>query len=303
MAAPAPRPYAPIAFRYGSLGENGVWHEAIEAYYHDRMEESFAIAQALGAGYGGGALRWYRMIEGEALTRQAAEVVELEPWLALENAKEVEPDLDAIRDACRSVAGRLGWNFEMPVRVTILLDAVDAPWHGARYGYCVDKYPYDKICIPARAAADPARLHEVVAHEFTHVVTLNLTQARIPHWLDEGLAMLMESAVPETCRDWLEPNALNAAFEADRRDEAGLARSGDAYRQSYALVRHLYRLGGEAKLATLLRAFTNNGLWDEIKINVLGQPSVEEALHEVYGFGQRELFETVREGLSLGKAG
>ena len=74
---PAPeRPYAPLTSRYGSVGQNGEWNEAIEAYYWDRLPESFAIAQALGAGFGGAALRWYRMIEGEALTRQASEVRE-----------------------------------------------------------------------------------------------------------------------------------------------------------------------------------------------------------------------------------
>lgn len=297
MPSPGPRPYEPLTARYGSIGENGEWHEAIEAYYWDRLPEAFAVAAALGAGYGGGALNWYRMIEGEALTRERAEVTELAPWLSLE-ADPADVDLDeahreAIRDACSMVAGRLGWDFSMAVRVTVLLGEVDAPWHGARYGYCVDKYPYDKICVPRRAAVEAARLGEIVRHEFTHVVTLNLTQGRIPHWLDEGLAMLMEGSAPEA-HDWQEPDALNAAFEADRRDEEGLSRASGAYAQAARLVRHLYRRGGDAKLAQLMRAFTNNSLWTEVKINLLGEPSVEEALREVYGIGQSELFEAVR---------
>ena len=295
MASSTPRPYAPFTSRYGSLGENGEWREAIESYCEDRLEESFALAQALGAGFGGGALRWYRMIEGEALTRRTAKVESLEPWLSLEgNASEGDVDHETIREACREVAGRLDWRYQMPVRVTVLLTEVDARWHGARYGYCVDKVPYDKICVPARAAHDPRELGRVVAHEFTHAITLNLTEKRIPHWLDEGLAMLMENAAPVPPREWLDPEPLNAAFEADRRDEAGLARSHDAYLQSHAIVRYLHRRKNDAGLARLLRAFTNNGFWDEIKINLLGEPSAEEALREVYGFGQRELFEAAR---------
>ena len=300
MAPSTPEPYSPLASRYGSIGENGEWREAIDAYYHDRLEESFALAQALGAGFGGGALRWYRMIEGEALTRRTATIETLLPWLSLEFDAETTPIEDGghavIREACERVAARLGWRFEAPVRVTVLLPEVDAPWHGARFGYCVDKAPYSKICVPARAAADLRELRNVIAHEFTHAITLNLTQVRIPHWLDEGLAMLMEGAAAEPSKAWQDPEALNAAFEADRRDDAGLARSRDAYLQSFTIVRRLRMIGGDAKLAELLRAFTNNGLWDEIKINLLGQPSADEALQEVYGMGQRELFDTARQG-------
>ncbi len=293
-----PRPYAPLTSRYGSIGQSGEWHEAIEAYYWDKLPESFAIAEALGAGFGGGALRWYRMIEGEALTRQRAEIKELDDTLSIEHdPRDIElgdEHLHAIQTAVRTVAGRLGWDFSMAVRTTILLAEVDAPWHGARFGYCVDKYPYDKICIPARAAYDPAHLYEVMAHEFTHVITLNLTQGRIPHWLDEGLAMLMENAPARPIGQWQDPIALNAAFEADRRDDEGLARSSAAYSQSAQIVRYLHSIGGDAKLAELVRAFTNNNLWDEIKINLLGEPSVEEALHEVYGLGQKSLFEAAQ---------
>ncbi len=293
MPSPGARPYEPLTARYGSIGESGEWNEAIRAYYQDEMVSAYAVAQRLGAGFGGAALRWYRMIEGEALTRERSRVEELEPWLSVEwDPSELhlgEEHRAALREPCREVAGRLGWNFEMPVRATVLLGEVDAPWHGARFGYCVDKYPYDKICLPLRAALDPERLRRVVAHEFTHVVTLNLTQARIPHWLDEGLAMLMEGDAPGVT-EWMEPLALDAAFETDRRTDEGLQHSQAAYGQAAALVRTLRAHGGDETLSRLLRAFTNNSFWTEVKINLLGQPSVEEALHEVYGIGQHELF-------------
>lgn len=297
MPSPEPRPYAPLTSRYGSIGQGGEWHEAIEAYYRDEMPQSFAIAQALGAGSAAAGLRWYRMIEGEALTRERAEVHTLSETLSVElDPREFELDEShraAIQTAVETVAQRLEWDFSMAVRVTILLEEVDAPWHGARYGYCVDKYPYDKVCIPRRSAGVEG-LHRVMAHEFTHVVTLNLTQSRIPHWLDEGLAMLMEGVSPRHVSQWLEPRELNAAFEADRREDEGLSRSSAAYVQAAQLVRYLHAQGGDPLLAQLLRAFTNNNLWDEVKINLLGEPSVEEALHEVYGFGQRELFEAAK---------
>lgn len=244
MPVPA-RPYEPLTARYGSIGEGGEWRLAIDAYYRDDLGPAYAMAQNLGAGFGGAALRWYRMIEGEAMTRERARTEELETWLTVEwDPSELhltEEHKRALLDPCRRVAERLGWNFEMPVRVAVLLGEADAPWHGARFGYCVDKIPYDKVCLPFRAAQDPAELARVMAHEFTHVVTLNLTQNRIPHWLDEGLAQLMEGADTQG-EDWLDPEPLNAAFETDRRTDDGLHHARDAYAQALILVRHLYSI-------------------------------------------------------------
>ena len=293
MPAPGARPYEPLTARYGSIGESGEWKLAIDAYYRDEMPAAYAVAVRLGAGFGGAALRWYRMIEGEALTRERATVESLEPWLSLEHdPHEWRPDeahRDALRSACAGVAERLGWDFALPVRATVLLAEVDAPWHGARAGYCVDKVPYDKVCLPLRAVQEPESLKRVMAHEFTHVVNLNLTQARIPHWLDEGLAMLMEGDAPQGS-GWLDPEPLNAAFEEDRRTDEGLRHSQDAYAQAAVLVRRLHRLQGDAGLQSLLRAFTNNSAWSEIRIGLLGQSGADEALREVYGLGEGELF-------------
>lgn len=292
------RPYAHQTSRYGSIGEAGEWREAIDAYYWDRMEQSYEIALNLGAGFGGAALDWYRMIEGEALTREAAKIEDVASKLTLEfdpaDVSICDEHRNTIRQTCNTVGGRLGWDFDMDVRVTVLRQEIDAAWHGARFGYCIDKYPFDKICIPQRSAVRPSDLAEVVAHEFTHVITLNLTQDRIPHWLDEGVAMLMENSSPPLDKEWKGPIALNAAFEGDRREESGLTRATGAYAQSAHIVRHLHSIGGDENLAKLLRAFTNNSFWTEAKINLLGEPSVEEALHEVYGFGEHHLFEAAR---------
>lgn len=282
---------------YGSLSDAGPWKEAIDAYYRDEMPQAYGMAQALGASFGGAMLRWYRMIEGEALTRERATIEEIAPWLSVEwDASELHlhaEHRDAIREACEGVGRRLGWDFSAPVRVTVMLAEVDAPWHGARFGYCIDKQPFDKICLPLRAASDPSALRRVVSHEFTHVVTLNLTGSRMPHWLDEGLALLMEGSAPGF-DGWMEPGELNGAFETDRWTDEGLHHSQDAYGQAAVLVQALAQRGGDEKLAQLLRAFTDNSFWTEIKINVLGESSADEALREVYGIGENELFEETK---------
>lgn len=68
----------------------------------------------------------------------------------------------------------------------------------------------------------------------------------------------------------------------------------DAYRQSHLLLQYLLEQKGEDGLRAFLHAFTNNGLWTEIKINVFGEPSVAEAVPEVYGITVAELFERAR---------
>ncbi len=292
MSSDSPRPYSPDPQRYGSIGEGGEWKEAIDAYYWDHMSESYAMAQALGAGFGGATLAWYRMIEGEALTRETAEILQATEWLTIEFNGTLDDDHQAaIRESCEMVAARLGWNFEMPVRATILVPEADAPWHGGRFGYCIDKFPFDKICLPQRASVHPRDLRELVSHEFTHVITLNLTAGRIPHWLDEGLAVLMEGRDLPMSANWMNPHDLELAFGVDRRDEHNLQHAQEAYAQAVFLVRYLHSLGGDEKFAQLLRAFTNNNLWTEVKINLLGEQSVDEALNEVYGMESEEIFE------------
>src|SRR4051794_30841818 len=104
MPSESPRPYSPDPQRYGSIGEGGEWKEAIDAYYWDQMAESYGIAQALGAGFGGATLAWYRMIEGEALTRERAEIQQINEWLSIEFTGELSDEhRKAIQESCETV--------------------------------------------------------------------------------------------------------------------------------------------------------------------------------------------------------
>jgi hypothetical protein len=50
---------------------------------------------------------------------------------------------------------------------------------------------------------------------------------------------------------------------------------------------------GKAKLGQLLDAFTDNTLLTDLKMRVTGQSPADEALKQVYGLGERELFAAV----------
>ena len=298
MSSPPTRPTRLESGRFGVVGDSGVWREIIRAYYADDMDKAWGAAQAMSAGNAGWALDWYRMIEGEGLARERGEIHDIGPNFRLEVIPEEVPDVATVGQiidrACEAVAGRLGWNFEMGVLATILPAEVDAPWHEARYGYAMDKYPYDKICLPQVATTNDDELMAVAAHEFAHIVTINFTGNRAPHWVEEGVSMSMENQSPRLPTGWMDPVEIERSFQVDRREPHTMQRVVDAYRQSHLLLQYLLEQKGEAGLRAFLHAFTNNGLWTEIKINVFGEPLVYEAVPEVYGISVDELFERAK---------
>jgi len=284
--------------RYGMLGESGVWQEIIRAYYQDEMKVAWDSAQAMSAGNAGQALDWFRMIEGEGIAREQGTIREIGPNLRLESIDREVPDHETVGKvidaACETVAKRLGWTFDVGVLATILPAEVDAPWHEARYGYAMDKYPYDKICLPQVATAHDEELTAVASHEFAHIITINYTGNRAPQWVEEGISTTMENRPLLAPSHWCDPDKIDASFTVDRRDPSTMTRVDDAYKQARLLVNYLYEQKGDEGLAAFLHGFTNNGLWTEIKINVFGEPSVHEALHEVYGLTEAQLFERAK---------
>jgi hypothetical protein len=291
---PERRVIAP-AFRGTAFVESGAWKVAYDEYYWDRLEAAHALVEDLGVGGDALGVGFYRTLDAEWLTRLRARKRELVPWLTFEwIAEEIDFDQSLeqfLLEVCREAGRRLNWAHSAPVLVTALAEEVDAPWTDGRAGYMVDKYPYDKICIPRVAFESRERLREVLLHEYAHVINLNVTQGRIPRWLDEGIAMVIDGgAVPRGVPDWHSPEALDGAYQAE---QSSPVRHG-AYAQSLQLAKYLVQVGGEGSFENLLKAFSNNSTWTDVKMAVTGQTAADEALREVYGFGTSELFERVR---------
>jgi hypothetical protein len=209
--------------------------------------------------------------------------------------------LSLLEDACKDVALRFGFQLGPKVLTSFLSEEVDAPWTSGRYGYMVDKYPFDKVCLPARYARDPERLRVVMSHEFGHVVALNSSMTHLPTWMDEMVAVTAEKAsrgreeFVHGQAPWLTQDALAMAFEHERRGEADLGVVHRAYAQSGVLGQYLVTLKGELGIGDMLRSFVNNSTWTNLKMAVTGESPVEEALHHTYGFGVRGLFQRARE--------
>nr|MBC7245304.1 hypothetical protein [Chloroflexota bacterium] len=139
-------------------------------------------------------------------------------------------------------------------------------------------------------------VEQTVAHELAHVVVELVTDnpyAEVPRWLDEGLAMYAEGALPAGNRRALE--------EAVRRDQLISVRSlsgytGDPtqvdlfYGEVYSLLDFMLRTYGKEKMTGLLAAI-REGLYQE------------EALQRVYGFGLDELDAQWRKSLGLSPRG
>lgn len=292
--------------RYGAAGESAAWQAVLDHYYWDRIPEAYDSAIALGAGHGAAGLVTFRMIEGEYMTRERGAIEEVSDWLSVEAiSDELPPGEDvqraivsAIVDACNQVAWRFGYEHGAPVLVSVLSREANVPWMPGRYGYCTDKYPYDKICIPHSSVTLPDDLEHVILHEYAHVVSLNLSEGKCPLWLDEAVAMVSGGGVDRRTwsrladgrEEWLSPEELDGAYRADREDREGHRTVWLAYQQSAVLGFYLASLKGESGLGDLMRGFSNNSTIRELLTRLRGLGPSDEALREVYGFDTQELF-------------
>jgi hypothetical protein len=283
----------------------------MDAYYWDRLEGAYQGALALGTGPGAQGAIIYRQIEGEYLTRKDASQIQVNEWLTLEFVEAEVPnavDLQApIMSACDAIARRLDWQHSAPIMMSVLTEEADAPWAVGRFGYFVDKYPYDKICLPNRATQDLARLNEVVMHEYAHAIVLNMAGGHAPRWLDEMIAMIAQGGPDRAVASrfasgeltWLSPAALNVQYIAEQNGQSGEL-VGYAYEQSACIGRYLIDQAGEQSLCKLLRSFSDNGIVKELAMMAVNVNPADEALKETYGLKERVLFKNALSWLKSG---
>ena len=117
-----------------------------------------------------------------------------------------------------------------------------------RWGYFVDKEPYDKICIPNHLAHDLAELARTVRRpEFMHAITLNLTNGHSPRWLEEAMSTYAEGRAPAQPTSWRSAHDLEVAVSADNRDGSLHHSISDGYAQSHRLAIFLSGVGGDSR--------------------------------------------------------
>lgn len=282
------------------IDDRADWQAPIALYDEDRIVEAYAAAADAGVGQAARYLPWYRMIEAEFLTRERAAITAATPWLTVEAIPEevgesLLPLIEVAKEAFANVADRLDYGHESSVRLAIMAAESDAPWTVGRFGFCVKKSPYFKICIPSFLLGNDEELARTLRHEYAHVVTGTLSNGRVPRWLDEAIAMVAEGAIaphPRAAfrsgkRKWLDPSSLAVAFRRDGQE----TRAWWAYQQAGLIGEYLAQTYGERTLGALLRAFANNSVWTELMLVLKGKPPVAEALDEAYHLSVEELFE------------
>jgi tetratricopeptide (TPR) repeat protein len=176
---------------------------------------------------------------------------------------------------------RYGFDPEGPISVEIFADAetfavrsAGVPHvgpHGLAFSHLVTSRS------PSEGDFDWA---EVLAHELSHVFTLQLSRARVPRWLSEGLADFDTGLVrPEWRRH--EILALLAALEDDRLlSIAGLNRAFRrvddvnqvllAYYESALAVRFLVERWGEDTPVQMLRQLAEPRRWPDVLEAITG---------------------------------
>ena len=114
-------------------------------------------------------------------------------------------------------------------------------------------------------------------HEIAHVITLQMSNQRVPRWLTEGISVYEEGkARPEWGRDMevtfaaalnhdkaLPLKDLNAGFTSPETIAL-------AYFQASVLVDHIVKTFGEEKLRTLIRSYGEGLEGDAAVVNALG---------------------------------
>lgn len=300
------------------------WTAALQLDRKDKVVEAFDLLRGAGLDQWAHYLKVYRMIEAEAITRTRASVEQAAPWLSLEFIPyEVGQAQHAMRrmigEACDTVAQRLGAIHEHPTRITIIAEECDVPWATNPYGYCADKDPHAKVCVPVRLLDDPPEFMQTIAHEYAHVISLSLSQGRAPKWLEEAVSVLAEREFDEGCwrdfvedhADWLTPGELELEFGFVRYPDAAAAGWSDpmllpegpsvevaddadamylAYQQAGFIGRYLLGRGSERSVGEVLRHIGSDSLWRGLGVALSMRSRTDDALRRVYGFGEADLF-------------
>lgn len=288
---------------YPAESEHVEWRLATEHYHWDRVAEALESVEDLGIGLAGRYLRLYRMIEAEALTRQRSTIVAVTNWLDFEFI----PDelrgrenavIETLLHGFNSAALRLGWRHGPKTLVSILAEETDAPWTLGRYGFMADKHPYDKICLPLRAAFNSQELLSTAVHEYAHVITLNTSDGKIPRWMDEAVAETLEGRIQQSDfgRFRLNPSLWKSPRELDMilntyDDQGAPDILWNAYRQCAVLGAHLHQLNGDQGIASLLRELGSRTFMQSLLVSAGFQTPADLALRKVYGLNVAQLFE------------
>ncbi|MEX1032563.1 MAG: tetratricopeptide repeat protein [Cellvibrionaceae bacterium] len=210
--------------------------------------------------------------------------VKMSPEDALVLWPYMEPLLE---EAWDSMVDKYGFTPESPVLVEVFKNredfavrSVGLPNLGPLVGIC-----FGKLITLISPDTLTANWQEIVWHEFVHVITLQMTQNRIPRWLSEGISVYEEF---QGRKEWGRHQDLDVVralnegrvLPVERMDDAFLqSRSDDdlnlAYLQSYLVVEYIVAEHGFEGLRELINAYGSHDPAEKIITDVFEQSTRE----------------------------
>ena len=218
-------------------------------------------------------------------------------WYYGRESRRAQEILAAAVEAAERIEGHIGISLEKPVAIYVYESRSDMLPALAQRDQTYDERT---VTLGLSTGGDTllllgshADVLQTTAHEMSHIIVGASTEnpyTDLPRWLDEGLAMYAEGALPS--------DNAKALDRAIRRDELISVRSlsayvGDAslvdlyYGEAYSLIAFMLDTYGQEKVAELLDVLEDGTL-------------PEDALNRVYGFGLDELDNQWRASLGLG---
>ena len=172
-----------------------------------------------------------------------------------------------LEEAWDTLTAKYGFEPEGPILIEVFENSEDfavrsvgLPDIGPLVGIC-----FGKVITLISPDTLSANWQEIVWHEFVHVITLQMTNNRMPRWLSEGISVWEEQEarpywgrsqgldlIRAAQQDKLLPIAeLNSGFSGARNNTD----LGFAYFQSYLVVDYINREYGFDKLVELIRQY------------------------------------------------
>lgn len=135
---------------------------------------------------------------------------------------------------------------------------------------------YDgRIRIPVRGAlANERELERVLTHEFTHALVQSVAPRGVPHWLNEGLAVMFEPDGESWTDSQLSSSEARQTLEQLGKGFGGLSTADAriAYAQSAAVVRALLEQGGPPAVVSILQDLARGDTFAAALERRLGMP-------------------------------
>lgn len=288
--------------RYLAEFDGPYWQLVSRLYYDDMVVEAMAEADRLGGLSSSGEDN--NLIYAEAVVRRDGTRQRLTHWLEVEMIdQEVGHARGRVAEVAlesgRELSQRYGWDHREATLVTVLPREAGSAWMPSRWGCFIDKFPYDKICLPASVAEDEEELVATVRHEFMHVVTYNLSGALATAWVEEAFSMIAEGASASRATAefrvgrarWLGPTELGAAIQSDSRTEGADAAISRAYDQATLIGMYLAERFGEERSVAFLRELGRVTPWKRLTEGLVGPQPVDAALRRVFGVSEGRLFD------------